>query len=81
MQVRWGLRSPRTEHKHHDQRRTGSRAVCTKRTARYEPTRTALRGYNERKLVADTISTCRECNRMDRIKKGERKRERVVDGK
>ena len=32
-------------------------------------------------LVADTISTCRECNRMDRIKKGERKRERVVDGK
>ena len=48
MQVRWGLRSPRTEYKHHDQRRTGSRTVCTKRTARYEPTRTALRGYDER---------------------------------
>ena len=38
-------------------------------------------GTTNGKLVADTISTCRECNRMDRIKKGERKRERVVDGK
>ena len=46
MQVRWGLR---TEHKHHDQHRTGARTVCTKRTTRYEPTRTALRGYDERK--------------------------------
>ena len=49
MQVRWGLRSPRTEHKHHNQRRTGSRTVCTKRTARYEPTLTARRRYDERK--------------------------------
>ena len=49
MQVRWGLRSPRTEHKHHDQRRTGSRTVCTKCTARYEPTRTARQAYDERK--------------------------------
>ena len=49
MQVRWGLRSPTTEHKHHDQRCTGSRTVCMKRTARYEPTLTARRGYDERK--------------------------------
>ena len=38
-------------------------------------------GTTNGKLVADTISTCCECNRMDRIKNGERKRERVVDGK
>ena len=38
-------------------------------------------GTTNGKLVVDTISTCRERNRMDRIKKGERKRERVVDGK
>ena len=38
-------------------------------------------GTTNGKLVADTIASRRKCNRRDRIKKGERKRERVVDGK
>ena len=81
MQVRWGFWSPRTEHTHYNRRRTGSRTVCTKRTARYESTRTARRVYDVPDTSRGHDLYVPRTQSNGSYQKEERKRERVVDGR
>ena len=81
MQVRWGFWSPRTEHKHYDRRRTGSKIIGMRCTARYESTLTARWVYDVWDTSRGHYLYVPRTKLNGLYQKEERKRERVVDGK